>query len=112
MGFLDWEGLQKLWTKIKTQIQTSLEGYAKKTDLSTVATSGSYNDLTHRPTAHQHELVYIDAITNLLPTGKSFAYCTKCGLAVMVTTTEDTNTYLVTELGEYLTDEQGNLLIL
>ena len=116
MKYLDLTGLQKFWAKVKNHVQTSLQGYAKKTDLSKVATSGSYNDLTNRPTAHQHDLVYIDALTNLLPTELSathgFAYCTKCGLAMITPKLEDTNTYLVTESREYLTDEQGNLLIL
>lgn len=46
MKYLDLTGLQKLWTKIKTHVQTSLEGYAKKTDLF----SKNYNDLTNKPT--------------------------------------------------------------
>jgi hypothetical protein len=66
--------------------------------------------------ACEHDLVYIDALTNLLPTELSttnaVAYCKKCGITMVTPKLEDTNTYLVTESGEFLTDEQGNLLIL
>lgn len=33
MKYLDLTGLQTLWTKIKTFVQTTLDGYAKKTDI-------------------------------------------------------------------------------
>lgn len=33
----------------KTELATELEGYVESTDLATVATSGSYNDLTNKP---------------------------------------------------------------
>lgn len=50
MKYLDLTGLQKFWAKVKNLVQTSLQGYAKSADLATVATSGSYNDLTDKPT--------------------------------------------------------------
>lgn len=97
MKYLDLTGLQKLWAKIKTYVDKKVS-----------EVSGG--------TACGHDLEYIDAVSNLLPTELSathgFAYCTKCGLAMITPKLEDTNTYLVTESGEYLTDEQGNLLIL
>ena len=57
MGLLDFARLKKFWEeKVKPYVQTSLEGYAKKTDLSTVATSGSYNDLTDKPEGGSAEI--------------------------------------------------------
>ena len=46
MGLLDFARLKKFWEeKVKPYVQTSLEGYAKKTDLF----SKNYNDLTNKP---------------------------------------------------------------
>jgi hypothetical protein len=47
--------------------------------------------------------------------GSKHKECTRCGVVLETATIPmlgTTNTYLVTESGEYLTDEQGNLLIL
>lgn len=46
--------------------------------------------------------------------GSKHKECTRCGVVLETATIPmlDNNTYLVTESGEYLTDEQGNLLIL
>ncbi len=47
--------------------------------------------------------------------GSQHQECTVCGKVLgtfPIPKLEDTNTYLVTESGEYLTDEEGNLLIL
>jgi hypothetical protein len=60
-----------------------------------------------------------DWIVDIEPTteteGSKHKECTRCGAVLetaVIPKLEDTNTYLVTESGEFLTDEQGNLLIL
>ena len=42
--------LNRFKEKLDTEISDSLSDYAQKSELATVATSGSYNDLTNKPT--------------------------------------------------------------
>ena len=60
-----------------------------------------------------------DWIIDVQPTvqaeGSKHKECTRCGVVLetaSIPKLEDPNTYLVTENGEFLTDEQGNLLII
>ena len=70
------------WEKLGTQ-KLDLSGYAQKTDLATVATSGSYNDLTDTPTIPIITDVY-SAVSSLGMSGKAVAN------AISVKTDDDT----------------------
>ena len=56
--YLDTTGLTSLWSKIKSLFatKTELASKANTSDLSTVATSGSYNDLLDKPTSFDVDL--------------------------------------------------------
>ena len=55
MAYLDLAGLEKQIELIKTYINSRLSHYISQEQLSTVAVSGSYNDLTDKPSIMSEE---------------------------------------------------------
>ncbi len=48
---IDYARLSRFWTKVKTYVDNALASKVDTSSLSTVATSGSYNDLSNKPTS-------------------------------------------------------------
>lgn len=89
-------------------------------------TEQGYTTYTCSKCGHSYVGDYVDALGHIssdwiidteateTAEGSKHKECTRCGVVLETATIPmlDNNTYLVTESGEYLTDEQGNLLIL
>ena len=100
MGLLGSDGLKKLWAKIKTHVQTSLEGYAKKTDLF----SKNYNDLTNKPIIPSIEgLATEEYVDGEISTAKN-----NIGGLKGYTVIGDENTYL-SAIAEEITSKGGDI---
>lgn len=65
MGYLDNTGLATLWSRIKQLVQDKTETKADISSLATVATSGSYSDLSNKPTSlpNPNKLTFTGAST-------------------------------------------------